>query len=151
VTGLEIEPHLQPNSGNLGVVLGLAANHLTPRGGYWLSGLVSAESASSRYYRGPMLELNASAGRRARPFTRSNRMDWMSIAGLHFHWLGKDSQGGGTLRDSGGSVLSAELGIEGSLGSHGLRLGILLPISTDLGQAEAPPRHEIQASLYTNF
>jgi hypothetical protein len=150
-TGLEIEPHLQPNSGNPGIVLGMAANRLTPRGGYWLSGLVGAEAASSRYYRGPMLELNASAGRRVRPFTRSSRMDWMGIAGLHFYWLGKDSQGGHPLRDSGGSILSAELGIEGALGSHGARLGILLPVHTDLGQAEAPPRREIQASIYTTF
>jgi hypothetical protein len=47
-TGLEINPHLQPNSGNLGAMLGVAANRLTPQGGYWLSSMVTAEAASSR-------------------------------------------------------------------------------------------------------
>jgi hypothetical protein len=65
--------------------------------------------------------------------------------------MGKDSEGGRALRDSGGSILSAELGVIGSKGSHGARLGLLLPVHTDIGLAHAPPRHEIQASVYANF
>src|SRR5438034_467226 len=43
---LPISPHLQPNSGNPGVFLGLAANRHTAWGGAWLSALFSAETAS---------------------------------------------------------------------------------------------------------
>jgi hypothetical protein len=149
--GLEINPHLQPNSGNLGALLGIAANRHTARGGYWLSGMVSAEAASCRYQRGAMLELHASTGRRLRRLTRGDRPDWMGIAGLHFHWMGKDREAGRAVRDSGGSILSVEVGLIGSKRSHGARLGLLLPIRTDIGLAHPPPRQEIQASIHASF
>jgi hypothetical protein len=65
--------------------------------------------------------------------------------------MGKENERGRTLPDSGGSVLSAELGLFGSRRNYGLRLGILLPLRTDLGSAHAPPRREIQASFRSSF
>lgn len=149
--GSIIPPHLQPNSGNLGAMVGLAANRHTGWGGYWLSGMVSGETISGRYRRGTELELHASTGRRVRPLVRSNQTDWMGIVGLHYHIMGKESEGGRTVRDSGGSVLSAEFGLVGTKRMRGARLGILLPLRTDLGLAHAPPRREIQASFRASF
>jgi hypothetical protein len=149
--GALLEGHLQPNSGNLGARVGLAANRHLSLGGYWLSGRVSAEAASHRYQRGPMLELHASAGRRLRRLTRVDETDWMGIVGLHYDWMGKDRENGRTLRDSGGSVLSAELGLIGARRNFGARLGALLPLLTELGRAHAPPRWEIQASIRASF
>jgi hypothetical protein len=146
-----IIPHLQPNSGNLGGMIGVAANRHTRWGGYWLSGMVTAETASFRYGRGEMLDLHASTGRRVRPFTHPDRTDWMGIVGLHFHRMGKDSEFGSTIRDSGGSVLGLELGVVGSKRNRGARLGILLPVYTAVGKAHAPPRREIQASVRASF
>jgi hypothetical protein len=149
--GSIIPAHLQPNSGNLGATLGLAANRHFAMGGYWLSGMVTAEAASSRYRRGDMLELNASTGRRVRRLTRPDQTDWMGIVGLHYHVMGKESEGGRTVHGSGGSVLSAEIGLVGSKGTRGARLGILLPLRTQYGLAHAPPRQEIQGSFRASF
>ena len=88
-SGALLEGHLQPNSGNPGARLGLAADRHTGLGGYWLSGRVSAEAASRRYRRGVMLELHASAGRRLRRLTRVDETDWMGILGLHYNWMGR--------------------------------------------------------------
>jgi hypothetical protein len=149
--GSLITPHLQPNSGNLGLTLGLAANRHTNQGGYWFSAMVSGEAASERYQRGEMLEVHFSAGRRLRPLTEAAQTDWMAILGLHYHIMGKDEEGGQPLRDSGGSLLGAELGLVGTKRNQGARLGIMLPVYTALGQAHAPPRWEIQASLRGSF
>jgi hypothetical protein len=149
--GALITPHLQPNSGNPGITLGLAANRHTDLGGYWFSGMVTVEAASQRYRRGEMMELHLSTGRRVRPLSESVRTDWMGIVGLHYHLMGKDEEGGRTLRDSGGSVLGAELGLVGTHRDRGARLGVMLPLYTALGQAHAPPRWEIQASLRASF
>jgi hypothetical protein len=149
--GAQIDPHLQPNSGNLGLAIGLAADRHTSLGGYWLSGGVRMEVGSPRYRRGSMLEVHASMGRRLHPLTSLDRADWMGIVGLHFHRMGIDTERGRTLVDSGGSILSAEFGFVGSRRNYSARLGILLPLRTDLGLAHAPPRHEIQASLRTSF
>jgi hypothetical protein len=149
--GALIAGHLQPNSGNLGARLGLAADRHTALGGYWLSGRMSAEAASSRYRRGVMLDLHASAGRRLRRLTRVDETDWMGILGLHYDWMGKDQEEGRTVRDSGGSVLSAELGLTGARRNFGARLGILLPLWIDVGKAHAPPRWEIQASIRSSY
>jgi hypothetical protein len=146
-SGEPITPHLQPNTGNLGGMLGLAANRHTRQGAYWLSGMVGAETRSSRYGRGVMLELHASLGRRLRSFTRADRPDWMGIAGLHFHRMSKDREFGATIRDSGATVLSGEVGVTLSSRNRLVRLGILLPLSANVGQAHAPPRREIQASF----
>jgi hypothetical protein len=146
-----IQPHLQPNSGNLGGMLGLAANRHTRLGGYWLSGMLTAETATSRYGRGEMLELHASVGHRLRPFTRADRIDWMGIFGLHYFRMGKDSEFGATIRDSGGSVLGAEIALTVSRHNQLARLGILLPVYTDVGRAHAPPRREIVASIRAGF
>jgi Putative MetA-pathway of phenol degradation len=143
--------HLQPNSGNLGATLGVAANRHTGWGGYWVSSMVVAEAPSSRYQRGEVLEMHASTGRRFRRLSRPNQTDWMGIVGLHCDWMGKDSEGGRTVRDSGGTVLFAELSLIGSKRTRGLRLGILFPVYTDLGLAHAPPRREIQASFRSSF
>ncbi len=149
--GLIIEPHLQPNSGNLGVLLGVAANRMTPRVGYWLSSRVGAETAASRYHRGMSLELHGSAGYRLRPLTQLNRIDWMSIVGMHFHMMGKEREAGRTLRDSGGSVTSVEVSLIGERRHQTAAFGIMLPIRTDLGLSDAPPRLEVQGSLRASF
>jgi hypothetical protein len=149
--GEVITPHLQPNSGHLGGTVGIALNRHTRWGGYWLSGMASIETASFRYGRGEMLELHASAGRRVRAFTNPDRTDWMGIVGLHYQQMGEDSEFGRTIRDSGGSVISAEIGLIGTKRNRGVRLGILLPVHTDVGQAHAPPRREIQASVHASF
>jgi hypothetical protein len=145
--GALITPHLQPNSGNWGAGLGLAADRHTRQGGYWTSGMFSAETVSSRYHRGWMLELHASAGWRLRPLKQVEQTDWMGIAGLHFHQMGKDKELGQTLGDSGGNILRAELGLVGAKRTKGARLGILVPLHTNLGLSHAPPRYEIQVSL----
>jgi hypothetical protein len=149
--GSILPPHLQPNSGNLGGMLGLAANRHTQKGGYWVSSMVSGEMYSPRYQRGEMLELHGSTGRRFRPLKKPNQTDWLGIVGLHYQLMGKDSEGGHTVADSGGSVLSAELSLLGSRQTFGFRLGVLLPVSTNLGLAHAPPRREIQASFRGTF
>lgn len=149
--GEVITPHLQPNSGNPGALLGLAANRHTSRGGYWLSSMVTAETASSRLHRATMLELHGSAGWRLRPLRRPNQTDWMGITGLHYGWMGKEKELGRTLRDSGGTVLGLELSVIGSKRSMGVRLGILLPLLTHLGASEPPPRYAVQASIRANF
>jgi hypothetical protein len=149
--GAIITPHLQPNSGNWGASLGLAANRHTRQGGYWTSSMVTAETASSQYHRGWMLELHGSVGWRLRPLRRVDQIDWLGIVGLHFHQMGKDKEAGQTLSDSGGNILSAELGVTGSKRTRGLRLGILIPLNTNLGESHAPPRYEIQASLRASF
>src|SRR5262249_58388018 len=61
--GSLIAPHLQPNSGNPGIGVGLAADRHTSAGGYWLSGMVSAEAATPPYERGPILARHDSMGR----------------------------------------------------------------------------------------
>jgi hypothetical protein len=149
--GSRIDPHLQPNSGNPGLAIGLAADRHTSLGGYWLSGRIWTEAGSPRYRRGSMLELHASVGRRLRRLTSLEQADWMGVVGLHFHQMGKDEERGRTLVDSGGSILSAELGFVGSRRNFSARLGILLPLQTDLGLAHAPPLREIQASLRGSF
>jgi hypothetical protein len=149
--GSLIDAHLQPNSGNPGIAVGLAADRHTSQGGYWLSGKVSVEAGSQRYRRGTMLELHASTGQRLRRLTSLEQVDWMGIVGLHYHWMDKDEERGRALPDSGGSVLSAEIGLVGARRNYGARLGVLLPLHTDLGLAHAPPRHEIQASLRASF
>jgi hypothetical protein len=149
--GSLIDPHLQPNSGNPGIAVGLAADRHTSRGGYWLSGKVSVEAGSQRYRRGTMLELHASTGQRLRRLTSLEQVDWMGIVGLHYHWMDKDDERGRTLPDSGGSILSAEIGLVGARRNYGARLGVLVPLHTDLGLAHAPPRREIQASLRASF
>jgi hypothetical protein len=149
--GLVITPHLQPNSGNLGGSVGLAANRHMPMGGFWLSGMVNAETASPRFHRGTSLELHGSAGRRARRLTQINQMDWMGILGLHYHRMWRDQEFERTLRDSGGSVLSAEVSLLGSKRNVAARLGVMFPVSTHLGLSHAPPRQEIQASIRGSF
>jgi hypothetical protein len=149
--GALITPHLQPNSGNWGAALGIAANRHTPRGGYWTSARVRAETASSRVHRGTMLELHGSAGWRLRPLKKVNQTDWMGIVGLHYHRMGKDKEFGQTLDDSGGSIWSAELSLLASKRTLGARLGVLIPLKTDLGASHAPPRYELQASLRASF
>lgn len=146
-----ITPHLQPNSGDLGGLLGVAANRHTREGGYWLSAIITGEAASSRYRRGTMLEFHASLGRRLRSLTRADQTDWMGIAGLHYHWMGKDRELGAPLQDSGGSVLSVEIGLVSSKRSRSARLGLLLPVSIHVGRAHAPPLREIQASIRASF
>lgn len=146
-----ITPHLQPNSGNLGGMLGLAANRHTGQGGYWFSVMMDAEAGSTRVRRPNMLEIHASMGRRAHRLARPDQTDWMGIIGLHFHLMGRESELGRTLRDSGGTVLSAELGLVGSKRNRGARLGILFPLHTDLGLSHAPPRREIQGSFRASF
>jgi hypothetical protein len=149
--GLILPPHLQPNSGNLGATIGLAANRHQSRGGHWASAMLTAESASDRYQRGPMLEMHASSGVRMRPLKRPNQIDWMGIVGLHYYMMGKDREGGRRVADSGGTVLSAEFSLLGSRRTHGLRLGVLVPLHTNLGLSNAPPRHEIMASVRGSF
>ena len=149
--GALLPADLQPNSGNPGATLGFAANRHTGQGGYWFSSMITGETASRRYRRGEMLELHASMGRRVRPLTRPSQIDWMGVAGLHYQQLGKDSALGRTVRDSGGSVLSAEVSFLGSKRTRGARLGILFPLRTDLGLGHAPPRREIQASFRASF
>jgi hypothetical protein len=93
----------------------------------------------------------ASTGQRLRRLTSLEQIDWMGIIGLHYHWMDKDDERGRTLPDSGGSVLSAEIGLVGARRYYGARLGVLLPLHTDLGLAHAPIRHEIQASFRASF
>jgi hypothetical protein len=149
--GAIIPAHLQPNSGNLGGMLGLAVDRHTRQGGYWLSAMVTAEAASPRYQRGNMLELHASTGRRLRPLTRADRTDWMGIFGLHYHLMGEESEGGSPLRDSGGSDVDTELGLATTKSSFGARLGVLLPVWTHYGLSHPPPGLEVQASLRGSF
>jgi hypothetical protein len=149
--GAVIAPHLQPNSGNPGVFLGLAANRHTAWGGAWLSATFSAETASPRYHRGGQIELHASAGRRARRLTRPEQTDWMGIVGLHYHGMEKDTEFGRTIRDSGGSILSGEMSLIATRRARSARLGILFPLRTDLGRAHPPPRYELQASIRASF
>jgi hypothetical protein len=149
--GALITPHLQPNSGNLGASLGLAANRHTPQGGYWLSGVATAETASSRLHRAPMLELHGSAGWRLRPLRRPDQVDWIAVSGLHFEWMGKEEELGRTLRDSGGTVLGVEISFLGTRSNLGARLGLMLPLLTDLGKSEPPPRFALQGSLRASF
>lgn len=149
--GSLIDAHLQPNSGNPGIAVGLAADRHTSRGGYWISGRVSVEAGSQRYRRGTMLELHASAGQRLGRLTSLEQVDWMGIVGLRYHWMDKDDERGRTLPDSGGSILSAEIGLVGARRNDGARLGVLVSLHTDLGLAHAPPRREIQASLRASF
>jgi hypothetical protein len=149
--GALLPADLQPNTGNPAATLGFAANRHMSQGGYWLSSMFTAETASSRFRRGNLLELHASMGRRVRPLTRPDQIDWMGVIGLHFQQLGKDSALGHTVSDSGGSVLSAEVSFLGSQRTRGARLGILFPLRTDLGPGEAPPRREIRASFRASF
>jgi hypothetical protein len=149
--GAIIPAHLQPNSGNLGATLGLAANRHFAMGGYWLSAMATAETPSRRYRRGDMLELHASTGRRLHPLTRADQTDWMGIFGVHYHRMGQESEGGSPLPDSGGSDLDAELGLVASKGTFGVRLGILQPMWTHYGLAHPPPGREIQASVRASF
>jgi hypothetical protein len=58
---------------------------------------------------------------------------------------------GGTLRDSGGSVLGVEISFLGSRSNLGARLGILLPVLIDLGASEPPPRYAIQGTFRAIF
>jgi hypothetical protein len=149
--GAIIPAHLQPNSGNPGILLGLAADRHFAMGGYWLSAMVTTEAASQRYQRGSMLELHASTGRRLRHLTRADQTDWMGIFGLHYHLMGQESEGGSPIRDSGGSDLDAELGLVASKGTYGARLGFLLPVMTDYGLAHPPPGLAVQASVRGSF
>jgi hypothetical protein len=109
------------------------------------------EARSPRYRRGTMLEVHASLGRRLHRLTGLDQTDWMGIVGLHLHRMGKDHERGRPLGDSGGSILSAELGLVGSRRNYAARLGILWPLRTDVGVAHPPPRHEIQASLRASY
>jgi hypothetical protein len=143
--------HLQPNSGNLGVMLGLAADRHYTMGGYWLSAMATSEAPSQRYRRGDMLELHASTGRRLRRLTSASQTDWMGIFGLHYHLMGKESEGGNTLQDSGGWDLSTELGLATTRGSLGARFGVLIPMVVNYGLAHPPPGIEVQASLRSSF
>jgi hypothetical protein len=149
--GAIMPAHLQPNSGNVGLILGLAADRHFTMGGYWLSAMVTSEAPSPRYRRGDMLELHASTGRRLRPLTRADQTDWMGIFGVHYPLMGKESEGGSTLRDSGGSDLDAELGMAATRGSFGARLGVLIPMRVNYGLAHPPPGLEVQASLRSSF
>jgi hypothetical protein len=149
--GAIIPAHLQPNSGNLGGSVALAADRHFAMGGFWLSAMFTTEASSQRYRRGDMLELHASTGRRLRPLTRAGQTDWMGIVGFHYHRMGEESELGRTLPDSGGSDLDAELGLVASKGTFGLRLGVLQPISTHYGLAHPPPGREIQASVRGSF
>lgn len=149
--GAIVPAHLQPNSGNLGATLGLAANRHFTMGGYWLSAMVTAEAGSHRYRRGDMLELHASTGRRLHPLRRADQTDWMGIFGLHYHRMGQESEGGSPLADSGGSDIDVELGIVASRSTFAARLGILQPVSTNYGLAHPPPGREIQASIRGSF
>ena len=149
--GAIMPAHLQPNSGNAGLILGLAADRHFTMGGYWLSAMVTSEAPSHRYRRGDMLELHASTGRRLRRLTRADQSDWMGIFGLHYHLMGKESEGGSTLRDSGGSDLDAELGLATTKGSFGARFGVLVPMRVDYGLAHPPPGLEVQASVRGSF
>jgi hypothetical protein len=149
--GEPITPHLQPNSGNPGASLSLAANRHTPRGGYWLSGVATAETASFRLHRAPMLELHSSAGWRLRPLQRPNQIDWMAVSGLHFEWMGKEKELGRTLHDSGGTVLSLDMSFLATRSNLSARLGVMLPLLVNLGRSEPPPRFALQGSLRASF
>ena len=149
--GAIIPAHLQPNSGNPGIILGLAADRHFTMGGYWLSVMGTTEAASQRYRRGDMLELHASTGRRLRPLTRSDQTDWMGIFGVHYHLMGQESEGGSTLRDSGGSDVDAELGVVMTKGSFSARVGALEPVWTHYGLAHPPPGLAVQASVRSSF
>jgi hypothetical protein len=150
-SGAVIPGHLQPNSGSLGGALGLAANRHTLWGRYWCSTMLGGEIGTHRYHRGSMFQLHASAGSRWKRLAQPEQTDWLGIIGLHYYLMGKDEEDGKTVRDSGGSVLGAELGLTGSTQTWSGRLGVLLPVWTDLGKAHAPPRYELQASLRRSF
>jgi hypothetical protein len=149
--GSLIDPHLQPNSGNLGGRIGLAANRHSALYRHWLSVMVGAEAGSTRYQRGSTLEVDASSGRRVRRLTRHNQTDWMGLVGLHYRLMGKERENGRALSDSGGSLLAAEVSLLSSSGTRGLRLGVLFPLASNLGQSDAPLKQEIQASFRASF
>jgi hypothetical protein len=149
--GAILPAHLQPNSGNPGILLGLALDRHFAMGGHWLSAMWTAETASQRYRRGNMLELHASTGRRLRRLTRADQTDWMGIFGLHYHLMGEESEGGSVLRDSGGSDLDAEVGLATTRGSFGARFGVLIPMMVKYGLAHPPPGLEVQASIRNSF
>jgi hypothetical protein len=113
--------------------------------------MASSEAPSERYRRGDMLELHASTGRRFRALKSAEQTDWMGIIGLHYHLMGKESEGGAVLRDSGGSDLSAELGIAATRREFGARFGVLVPVRVNYGLAHPPPALEVQASVRGSF
>lgn len=128
VDGGRADPHDQPGTGNLGLILGYAWDRERIEDTIW---------ASARYHRelgggfrmGDMLEADTAYGRWLIRPNEASELGFNLALGLHAEFHAADPLGGGRNADNRHHLLGVQLTPIFTKGNHQLRFGVFVPFS----------------------
>lgn len=150
VNGRRADPHDQPGTGNLGLVLGYAWDRERIEDTIW---------ASFRYHRdlgggfrmGDMLEVDTAYGRWLLRPNEASEPGFNLALGLHAELHRDDPLGGGRDAENGHTLLGAQVTPIFTRGNHQLRLGVFVPFVRSGPADHADFPYEVRFAFETFF
>jgi len=150
VSGRRADPHDQPGTGNLGLVLGYAWDRERIEDTIWASFMYHRDLGGG-FRMGDMLEADTAYGRWLLRPNEASELGFNLALGLHGEFHAADPLGGG--RDAGNahSLLGVQVTPILTRGNHQLRLGVFIPFMRSGPADHADFPYEVRFAFETFF
>jgi hypothetical protein len=148
--GERADPHDQPGTGRLGLMLGFAADRETLADTVWGS-LIWMRDLGGGYRMGDMLDANVAYGRWLIRPNEAAELGLNLAVGLHGEWHVDDPIGGGRRADNGHHVVGLQITPIVTKGNHQFRAGILVPLLRGGEPSHADFPVEVRVAVETFF
>jgi hypothetical protein len=150
VTGRRADPHDQPGTGNLGLVLGYAWDRERIDDTVWAS-LQYHRDLGGGFRMGDMLEADTAYGRWLRRPNEASELGLNLALGLHGELHTDDPLGGGRDAGNGHHLLGVQVTPILTRGNHQLRLGVFVPFLRSGPADHADFPYEVRFAFETFF
>jgi len=129
VDGDRADPHDQPGTGNLGLILGYAWDQERVHDTIWASGRYHRDLGGG-FRMGDMLEADVAYGRWLILANEADELGFNLAVGLHAEFHAADPLGGGRDADNPHHLLGVQVTPIFTKGTHQLRFGVFVPFSS---------------------
>jgi hypothetical protein len=149
-SGRRADPHDQPGTGKLGLVLGYAWDRERIEDTIWASFLYHRDLGGG-FRMGDMLEADAAYGRWLIRPNEAAQLGFNLALGLHGEFHANDPLGGGREAENGHSLLGVQVTPIFTKGTHQFRIGVFLPFVRSGPPDHADFPYEVRFAYETFF